>query len=101
MAQHQSGEPFLSVSNTMTTHPQNGCRWMAPMSMSIASWSSSFVCISSIGLSFFPSPPIPITATYGYSPEDIVVLKDDLSFPNRLQPTRANMVELYSLCSGV
>jgi ankyrin repeat protein len=39
--------------------------------------------------------------TYGYSPEDIVLLKDDPSFPNQMQPTRFNIVESYSLCSGV
>jgi len=39
--------------------------------------------------------------TYGYSPEDIVVLKDDPSFPERLQPTRANMIrELKRLVFG-
>jgi hypothetical protein len=36
--------------------------------------------------------------TYGYSREDITVLKDDPDLPDTSQPTRANMViELYSL----
>jgi hypothetical protein len=48
----------------------------------------------------FAWPLIPIPDTYGYSPEDIVVLKDDPSLPNHLQPTRLNMVESYFLCSG-
>jgi hypothetical protein len=93
MAQHQSGEPFSSVSNT--PHPQNGQAWMAPMGMLIASWSSSFVCTSFTGMSF-PWPVTPIPATYGYSPEDIVVLKDN---PDYMQPTYPNVVESYSLCS--
>jgi hypothetical protein len=37
-------------------------------------------------------PLILITDTYGYSPEDIVILKDDPTLPEHLQPTRANMV---------
>ena len=35
-----------------------------------------------------------ITDTYGYAPQDIVVLKDDPSLPEHLQPTRVNMVSL-------
>ena len=42
-----------------------------------------------------------ITDTYGYSPEDIVVLKDDPSLPEHLQPNRVNMVESSSHCPGV
>ncbi|KAN0118331.1 Caspase domain containing protein [Russula decolorans] len=39
--------------------------------------------------------------TYGYSPEDIVVLKDDPTLPEHLHPTRANMIrELKQLVSG-
>ncbi|KAH9991896.1 caspase domain-containing protein [Russula vinacea] len=38
---------------------------------------------------------------YGYLPEDIIVLKDDPRFPDRLQPTRANMIrELKRLVAG-
>ena len=46
-----------------------------------------------------PWPLIPIPATYGYSREDIVILKDIPEFPNHSQPTCSNMVESYSLCS--
>jgi hypothetical protein len=39
--------------------------------------------------------------TYGYSPEDIVILKDDPALPEYLQPTRANIIrELKQLVSG-
>jgi hypothetical protein len=39
--------------------------------------------------------------TYGYSPEDIVVLMDDRNLPEHLQPTRANVIrELKQLVSG-
>lgn len=39
--------------------------------------------------------------TYGYSPEDIVVLKDDPTLPEHLQPTRVNIIrELKRLVSG-
>jgi hypothetical protein len=55
------------------------------------------ICVYIIHQSHFLWPLIPVPGTYGYSPEDIVVLKDDPSFSNRLQPTRANMVESYSL----
>ena len=33
-----------------------------------------------------------IPETYGYSPEDIIVLKDDTKLPELSQPTRDNMV---------
>jgi hypothetical protein len=46
-------------------------------------------------------PLILITDTYGYSQEDIVVLKDDSTLPEHLHPTRANMVESFSRCPGV
>ena len=45
----------------------------------------------------FPWPLIPILEIYGYSPEDIVILMDDPRFPDHLQPTRANMVESFSM----
>lgn len=48
----------------------------------------------------FTWPLIPVPETYGYLPEDIVVLKDDPSFPDQFHPTRANMVESWSLYSG-
>ena len=35
---------------------------------------------------------ITLAATYGYRPEDIVVLKDQPELPARYQPTRVNMV---------
>jgi hypothetical protein len=54
VAQRQSGEPFSSVSHTMTAHLLYGHRWWAPMAMLISSRSSSFVCTSFIGASFFP-----------------------------------------------
>ncbi|KAI9431485.1 caspase domain-containing protein [Lactarius indigo] len=44
-----------------------------------------------------PTVP-PRIRTYGYTPDDITVLKDDTGFPDRLQPTRANMtLELIRL----
>jgi len=55
MAQHQSGEPFSSVSNTTAAHLQYGRRWRAPMLMLITSETSSFVCTSYIGMSFPPA----------------------------------------------
>ncbi|KAH9165606.1 hypothetical protein EDB89DRAFT_2008573 [Lactarius sanguifluus] len=33
-----------------------------------------------------------LIGTYGYTPDDITVLKDGPKFPDRLQPTRANMI---------
>ncbi|KAH9979130.1 caspase domain-containing protein [Russula compacta] len=39
--------------------------------------------------------------TYEYSPEDIIILKDDLKLPDLSQPTRVNMLrELRRLVSG-
>lgn len=35
---------------------------------------------------------ITLTDTYGYRPEDIVVLKDVPELPERSHPTRANLV---------
>ena len=33
-----------------------------------------------------------LAATYGYRPEDVIVLKDQPSISARYQPTRVNMV---------
>ncbi|KAN0136668.1 Caspase domain containing protein [Lactarius tabidus] len=42
-----------------------------------------------------------LVRTYGYSPEDITLLKDCPGFPDLLQPTRANMIhELTRLVTG-
>ncbi|KAI9440267.1 caspase domain-containing protein [Lactarius psammicola] len=42
-----------------------------------------------------------LVGVYGYSPEDITVLKDGPNFPDLLQPTHANMIrELERLVSG-
>ncbi|KAH8994283.1 caspase domain-containing protein [Lactarius akahatsu] len=42
-----------------------------------------------------------LVGAYGYSPEDITVLKDGPNIPDLLQPTRANMIrELERLVSG-
>lgn len=46
-------------------------------------------------------PLILIIDTYGYSPEDIVVLMDDPTLPEHSQPTRVNMVESPSLFPAV
>ena len=40
-----------------------------------------------------------IKATYGYRPEDIIVLKDDRAFAVHLRPTRKNIVSaLFFYC---
>jgi hypothetical protein len=36
--------------------------------------------------------PLTLADTYGYRPEDIVVLKDLPEFPEQSKPTRVNMV---------
>jgi len=41
-----------------------------------------------------------LSSTYGYRPEDVVVLKDDPKLPEHLQPTRVNLIrELNALVS--
>ena len=43
-----------------------------------------------------------IPGTYGYSPKDIIILKDDPDLSDLFQPTRVNMVcQPYSLFSCV
>jgi hypothetical protein len=37
-------------------------------------------------------PLIVVIGTYGYSPEDITILKDDPQLPDHFQPTFVNMV---------
>ena len=101
-AQHRSGEPFSSVSPTSTAYRTNGNIWMEPMSMSNASESSLSVRImrafvAAISQASLLSVLILVLETYGYSPEDITVLKDSPELPSFSQPSRDNMViEPYS-----
>ena len=95
-AQHRNGEPFSSVSPTSTAHQTNGNIWIKPMSMSNASESSLSVRIrafvAAILQASLPSALILVLETYGYSPEDITVLKDSPELPDFSQPSRDNMV---------
>ena len=65
------------------------------MTMLITFETSSFVCTSFSGCHFWPLTPI--SGTYGYSSDDLVVLKDNPNLPGHLQPTRVNIVESYVL----
>jgi hypothetical protein len=47
---------------------------------------------SSTSLRPFPSTTVLFLDTYGYRPEDMTVMKDDLSFRDFSRPTRVNMV---------
>ena len=90
VAHHQRGKPFSSASHTLTAHPQHGRRWTVPISTLTTSRSYSCVLHSS-KRRFLLWSLILITDTYGYLPEDIVVLKDDPTFAEHLQQTCANV----------
>ena len=101
MAHHQRGEPFSSVSHTVTAHPQHGRRWTVPILTLTTSRSYSFVRTSFIEASLFF---MATNSNHRYL--RILVRRyrrsqDDPTFAEHLQPTRANMVGPSSQCPGI